>query len=123
MNNPQTLISQKDKGGRPKMPANLLRDRMVKVYFDRENYAKLKRKQKRTGLSLSSLVYQLAVNGYIKEPIPKEVAADIRKLSGMANNLNQLAHEAHRYSFHLVEKEVLEIAEKINKLIIGISQK
>ncbi len=123
MNNPQTLISQKNKGGRPKMPANLLRDRMVKVYFDRENYAKLKRKQKRTGLSLSSLVYQLAVNGYIKEPIPKEVAADIRKLSGMANNLNQLAHEAHRYSFHLVEKEVLEIAEKINKLIIGISQK
>ncbi len=123
MNNPQTLISQKNKGGRPKMPTNLLRDRMVKVYFDRENYAKLKRKQKRTGLSLSSLVYQLAVNGYIKEPIPKEVAADIRKLSGMANNLNQLAHEAHRYSFLLVEKKVLELTEEINKLIIGISQK
>ena len=96
---------------------------MVKVYFDAVNYAKLVRKHKRTGVSLSTLVYELAVNGYVKEPISKEVATDLRRLSGMANNLNQLAHEAHKYSFPSVEKMVTELAQKIDEIIINISQK
>ncbi len=123
MNIPQTPIPQKNRGGRPKSPENMLRDRVVKVYFDRENYAKLERKRKRTGMSLSTLVYELAVNGFVKEPIPKDVAADIRKLSGMANNLNQLAHEAHRYSFPVVGKRLSELTEKIEILIVGLCQK
>ena len=123
MDNPQTPPAKKNQGGRPKLPEKEKRNCMVKVYFDAVNYAKLVRKHKRTGVSLSTLVYELAVNGYVKEPISKETATDIRRLSGMANNLNQLAHEAHKYSFPSVEKMVTELAQKIDKIIINISQK
>ncbi|MDE5689733.1 MAG: MobC family plasmid mobilization relaxosome protein [Duncaniella sp.] len=123
MDNPQTPPAKKNQGGRPKLPEKEKRNCMVKVYFDAVNYAKLLRKHKRTGVSLSTLVYELAVNGYVKEPISMEVATDLRRLSGMANNLNQLAHEAHKYSFPSVEKMVTELAQKIDKIIINISQK
>lgn len=123
MDNPQTPPAKKNQGGRPKLPEKERRNRMVKVYFDAVNYAKLMRKHKRTGVSLSTLVYELAVNGYVKEPISKEVATELRRLSGMANNLNQLAHEAHLYSFPSVEKMVTELAQKIDEIIINISQK
>lgn len=123
MDNPQTPPHKNNQGGRPKLPEKERRKCMVKVYFDAINYAKLVRKHKRTGVSLSTLVYELAVNGYIKEPISKEVATDLRRLSGMANNLNQLAHEAHKYSFPSVEKMVTELAQNIDKIIINISQK
>ncbi len=123
MDNPQTPTAKKNQGGRPKLLEKERRNCMVKVYFDAVNYAKLVRKHKRTGVSLSTLVYELAVNGYVKEPISKEVATDLRRLSGMANNLNQLAHEAHKYSFPKVEKLVTELAQKIDEIIINISQK
>lgn len=123
MDNPQTPPAKKNQGGRPKLPEKEKRNCMVKVYFDAVYHAKLVRKHERTGVSLSTLVYELAVNGYVKEPISKEVATDLRRLSGMANNLNQLAHEAHKYSFPSVEKMVTELAQKIDKIIINISQK
>ncbi|MDE7147751.1 MAG: plasmid mobilization relaxosome protein MobC, partial [Duncaniella sp.] len=104
MDNPQTPPTKKNQGGRPKLPEKERRNCMVKVYFDAVNYAKLVRKHKRTGISLSTLVYELAVNGYVKRPISMEVATDLRRLSEMANNLNQLAHEAHKYSFPSVKK-------------------
>lgn len=43
--------------------------------------------------SLSSIVYDLAINGKINEPLSQEMMDCFRKLAGMANNLNQLAHE------------------------------
>lgn len=112
MDNPQTSATKESRGGRPKLPEKERRNCIVKVYIDAENYAKLVRKHKRTRVSLSTIVYELAVNGYVKEPISKEVVTDLRKLSGMANNLNQLAHEAHKYSFPSVEKMVMGLAQK-----------
>lgn len=95
MDNPQTLKSrnQKNKGGRPRSDEREKRKYSVKVYFDQGNYTKLLRRSKNRQCSLSSLVYELAVNGYVREAMSKEDATNLRSLSGMANNLNQLAHE------------------------------
>ena len=46
--------------------------------------------------SLSSIVYDLAINGKINEPLSQEMMDCFRKLAGMANNLNQLALEKPR---------------------------
>ena len=45
--------------------------------------------------SLSSIVYDLAINGKINEPLSQEMMDCFRKLAGMANNLNQLARIAN----------------------------
>ena len=111
------------KGGRPKKSKDELRLFPVKVYFDEQSYRKLLNKRRRTGMSLSSLVYELAVSGYIKEPISKEEASLLRSLAGMANNLNQLAHEAHIHHFSQMEERVQYLANEINEVLIRISER
>ena len=111
-----------NKGGRPRKPESEQRFHPVKVYFDEQSYRKLLNKQKRTGMSLSSLVFELAVNGYVKEPISKEVSSLLRSLTGMANNLNQLAHEAHICHFSQVEDRVRHLANNIDDILIQISE-
>ena len=111
-----------NKGGRPRKSESEQRLRPVKVYFDEQSYRKLLNKRKRTGMSLSTLVYELAVNGFVKEPITKEEVSLLRSLAGMANNLNQLAHEAHIHNFSQVEERVQQLANKINEILIQISE-
>ena len=118
---PETSHSRPDrslnKGGRPRKPLCERRDHVVKVGFDRLNYAKLKQLQQREGKSLSELVYEFAVNGYIKEALPQEVVRDIRALAGMANNLNQLAHETHLMGYIDVHQQNKELAQRIDRLL------
>ncbi len=111
-----------NKGGRPRKSEEEMRLYPVKVYFDELSYRKLLNKQKRTGMSLSSLVFELAVNGYVKEPISKEVSSLLRSLTGMANNLNQLAHEAHICHFSQMEDRVRHLANNIDDILIQISK-
>ena len=112
-----------NKGGRPRKPENEQRLHPVKVYFDEQSSRKLLNKRRRTGMSLSTLVYELAVNGYVKEPITKEEISLLSSLAGMANNLNQLAHEAHIHHFSQVENRVLHLANDIDELLIRISER
>lgn len=112
-----------NKGGRPKKPESEQRLFPVKVYFEEQIYKKLLNKRKRTGKSLSTLVYELAVNGYVKEPISKEEASLLRSLAGMANNLNQIAHEAHIHHFSQMEERVQHLANEINEVLIRISER
>lgn len=120
--NPQTPDKETKKGGRPKLPDGQQRTYSVRVYFDRENYAKLVSRHKRTGQPLSSIVYELAVNGYVKEPLSKELASCVRAMATMSNNLNQLAHEAHIYGFKAVEEQTKKLSEKIAELLLRISR-
>ena len=80
-------------------------------------------KRRRTGMSLSMLVYELTVNGYVKEPFTKEDISFLRSLTGMSNNLNQLAHEAHIYHFSQMEERVQHLANDIDELLIRISER
>ena len=120
---PQTQDTQKNKGGRPKKPEDKLRLYPVKVYFDETNYRKLVSRSQRTGQSLSTIVYELAVNGYVREPISPEAISLLRSMAGMANNLNQLAREAHVSHFLQVEERARDAARKIDDLLIRISEK
>ena len=115
--------TQKSKGGRPRKPEDELRQYPVKVYFDEANYRKLVNRSQRTGLSLSTIVYELAVNGYVREPISHDVLPLLRSLAGMANNLNQIAREAHVSRFLQVEERAMDAARKIDDLLIRISEK
>ena len=120
--NPQTPKEKNSKGGRPKKPENELRLYPVKVYFDEANHRKLMNRSRRTGQPLSTIVYELAINGYVREPFTKEEVSMLRSLSGMANNLNQLAHEAHICHFSQVEDRVRHLANNIDDILIQISE-
>lgn len=112
----------RNKGGRPKLPDEEKRDCPVKVYFDRANYTKLARRSRRTGRPLSEIVYELAVNGYVKEAVPQDVARCLRALAGMANNLNQLAHLAHIHGPLHVADENKRLSREISSLIVELNK-
>ena len=67
--------------------------------------------------SLSSIVYDLAINGKINEPLSQEMMDCFRKLAGMANNLNQLAHEAHIAGYEDVAAADRLLSEKIDEVL------
>lgn len=94
----------------------------MKVYFDDANYRKLLHIQRRDNTPLSTLVYNLAVNGYVKEPISRELTKYIRDLSGMANNLNQLVHLGHIHGGLAVADENKRLAQSISEIIIKINE-
>ena len=112
----------RNKGGRPKLPDGKKRDCPVKVYFDRTNYTKLVRRSRRTGRPLSEIVYELAVNGYVKEALPQGVAHCLRALAGMANNLNQLAHLAHIHGPQHIADEHRKLSREISGLIVELNK-
>lgn len=121
--NPQTPKEKNSKGGRPKKPENELRLYTVKVYFDEANHRKLINRSRRTGQPLSTIVYELAVNGYVRESFTREEVSLLRSLSGMANNLNQLARQANTYGFQQMAIEIGNVAKKVDDLLIRFSEK
>ena len=119
---PQTNDHSKSKGGRPRLHDGQQRTRAVKVYFDEENYARLLKRRRRSGKPLSSIVYELAVNGYVREPLSKELASCVRAMATMSNNLNQLAHEAHIAGYAAVDERTRKLSERIADVLVRISR-
>ncbi|WP_373594596.1 plasmid mobilization protein [Bacteroides ovatus] len=113
---------ERKKGGRPRLPDGEKRDRPVKVYFDRANYAKLVHRSRRTGRPLSEIVYELAVNGYVKEPLSRDTTKWLRALAGMANNLNQLAHLGHIHGPQHIADENRRLSRMISNLIVKLNE-
>ena len=121
--NPQTPKEKNSNDGRPKKPENELRLYTVKVYFDEANHRKLINRSRRTGQPLSTIVYELAVNGYVRESFTREEVSLLRSLSGMANNLNQLARQANTYGFQQMAIEIGNVSKKVDDLLIRFSEK
>ena len=86
---------RKNKGGRPvKGVAEKLKYR-VTVKMATEDYYLLKSKAKSAGVSASEFIRGCISEGSVRERLSKEHGDLIRKLCGMANNLNQLARKAN----------------------------
>ena len=119
---PQTKDHGRPKGGRPRLPDGQQRTRAVKVYFDEENYARLLKRRRRSGKPLSSIVYELAVNGYVRKPLSKELASCVRAMATMSNNLNQLAREAHIAGYAAVDERTRKLSERIADVLVRISR-
>ena len=113
---------KRKQGGRPRLPDGEKRDRPVKVYFDRVNYSKLVRRSRRSRRPLSEIVYELAVNGYVKEALPQDAVRALRALAGMANNLNQLTRLGHIHGPVHIAEENSRLSKEISGLIVRLNE-
>ncbi len=84
------------KGGRPTKKLSEKRKYRITVKMATEEYYSLKSKAKRAGVSASEIVRMAMKECQVKERLTTEQVDYIRKLCGMANNLNQLTRKAHR---------------------------
>lgn len=87
------MDSAKPKGGRPKKPVK--RESVTGVRFTETEYSVVKNKAAAAGLKLTVYIRNMALSGHVFARLSVEEKQQIKSLSGMANNINQMAHKAH----------------------------
>lgn len=109
-----------NKGGRPVKGATEKLKYRITVKMATEDYYLLKSKSKSAGVSTSEFIRGCIAEGDVKERLSKEHCDLIRKLCGMANNLNQLARKANAEGYASVfipcRTLMIEIDNLVNRI-------
>ena len=108
---------QFNKGGRPRKLAGEKKNYKVTVKMSTLEYYALKGKAKKVGVSLSEFIRNSIMTTSVVQRLTPETNAEIRKLSGMANNLNQITRKANALGYDHIRTEYLFLADKIDRLI------
>lgn len=108
---------RRNKGGRPKKgAADKLKYRLM-VKMATSDYYTLKGKARSAGISAGEFLRRCMRDGQVKERLTPEHTDYVRKLCGMANNLNQLAHKANTAGFVMVRMECRILVARIEELL------
>ena len=110
-------MKTESKGGRPLKVAGQKKGYFVGVKMDTQEYYTLKAKAREAGISISECVRQSVLGSAIKQRLTPEMHDLIRKLCGMANNLNQIARKANAQGYQNAQNENLQLATSIRKLV------
>jgi len=109
--------SEYNKGGRPTKGATEKKKYRITVKLTTEDYYTLKGKAISAGISMSEFVRKVLDKGNVIERLTIEQADFIRKLCGMANNLNQLAYRANVEGFYSIAPFHKLILAKIDEIL------
>lgn len=109
-----------NKGGRPVKGVTEKLKYRITVKMATADYYLLKSKAKSAGVSASEFIRGCVTNGGVIERLSKEHGELIRKLCGMANNLNQLAKKANAEGYVSVfvpcRTLMIEIDNLVNRI-------
>lgn len=106
---------KKKKNGRPPKEADKL-SQSINLKLTAADYETLQKKAMRVGLTVTQYAREMTLNGGVKSRFTVEELDLMRKLSGEANNLNQLAKRANQAGFSRVGNETMVILEWIKAL-------
>lgn len=87
------------------------RGKAVLVRLNEQEHAHLKRLSETSGLKMEPLIRQLILGRDIKPRPPENLAALLRQMSAMGNNINQIAKVIN--SIHTVQKDDIEQIQEI----------
>lgn len=87
------------------------RGKAVLVRLNEQEHAHLKRLSETTGLKMEPLIRQLILGRDIKPRPPENLAALLRQMSAMGNNINQIAKVANSSKF--IRSEDIEAIQKM----------
>jgi hypothetical protein len=112
------MIMMKDKkGGRPKLsPAEKLKYRIAVNLCTKDFYA-LKAKATQAKMTCTEVARKAITGCQIRQRLTPEQMDCIRKLSGMGNNLNQIARKANAEGYTNTRSEYFYLADKIDNVI------
>ncbi len=106
---------KKKQKGRPPKEADKL-SRSINLKLTAADYETVQKKAEKVGLTVTQYAREMTLNGGVKSRFTVEELDLIRKLSGEANNLNQLAKRAHQAGYQRVGNEVMVVLEWIKAL-------
>ncbi len=109
-----------NKGGRPAKSLAEKRKYRLSLKLNTKEYFELKSKAKRASKNRCDFLRELILSGEVIGRFSPEQNEAIRKISGMANNLNQLVKLAHVQGVWYIEetaKKLLQILDELLKRI------
>ena len=110
----------KKPGGRPKLASYQKRTRCFRVMFNENDYIYIQSKAEQAGLSVNEFCHQAAMDCQVSQRITPELVSAIRDLSGIANNVNQIAHQMHIYGLEAVKQHCVTNITEISRIIAQI---
>ena len=117
----EEAVQDKRKGGRPKKGTSERRTRTINIRVSEPEYYAIKHRAALAKLTVSAYSQAAILEGKIVEPVKKEDMELLRTLSGEANNLNQLAHQANSFQLPFLEKEIRNTLNFITKIVEKLS--
>jgi predicted DNA binding CopG/RHH family protein len=88
----------------------------INLKLTAEDFKIIRDKAQELGMKATQYVREMVLKGKVKSRFTLEELDLMRKLSGMANNLNQIAKKANQAGFNRVGNEVLVVLEWIKTL-------
>lgn len=111
------MIRNKNKGGRPKKKIGEKKTYRINIKLNTEEYYSLLAKVKKASTTRSEFLRVCLEKGYVKERLSTELVGYIRSITGMANNLNQLARQANSQGYTAVHDQLTQFAERFDNLL------
>ena len=106
------------KGGRPRLlNTEKKKYKLPPVRLGTVDYVTVKNRSTQAGLTLTEYQRQMVLHGQVVERVSTEQMELYRQLAGMGNNMNQLAHQANKYSYYKDAEMYHENTEQISNLL------
>ena len=110
-------MEQKNKGGRPTKTLSEKRKYQVLLRLNTMEYYTLLGKVREASISRTEFLRKLIINAEVKSRIKPEEMQLIRTVSGMANNLNQIAHRLNSFGISTLNEDLNALKVLIYELI------
>lgn len=110
-------MEQKNKGGRPTKTLSEKRKYQVLLRLNTMEYYTLLGKAREASIPRPEFLRQLITNAEVKSRIKPEEMQLIRTISGMANNLNQIAHRLNAFGISALNEELNALKQLIHELM------
>jgi len=110
-------MTKNKKGGRPKLNSAEKLKYRIAVNLCTKDFFDLKAKATQAGITCAETARLAITNCQIWQRLTSEQMDCIRKLSGMGNNLNQIARRANREGYTNARTEYFYLADKIDDVL------
>ncbi|MCP3894087.1 MAG: MobC family plasmid mobilization relaxosome protein [Bacteroides sp.] len=116
----ELLRKNRNKEGRPKLSFAQKKDYKVTVKFSGDEYYTLREKVRMAGTTMSEFIRTAVQKSEVKERLNASHLNLILQLTGMANNLNQIARKANAAGYLSAQRDSETLARSIDNLIKSI---
>lgn len=110
-------MEQKNKGGRPTKTLSEKRKYQVLLRLNTIEYYTLMGKAREASITRTEFLRRLIAKAEVKARIKPEEMQLIRTVSGMANNLNQIAHQLNAFGISVLNEDLNALKVLIHELI------
>ncbi len=110
-------MEQKNKGGRPTKTLSEKRRYQVLLRLNTMEYYTLQGKAREASITRTEFLRRLITKAEVKARIKPGEMQLIRAVSGMANNLNQIAHRLYAFGIYTLNEDLNALKALIHELI------